>query len=112
MKMFKTFVSACTIFLFTSAFQINEFSKPVNDIGWCGYGYALDDSNTPESVTITGFFKAPDTQHGKRSSDRKWVYRVFPSYNSALIDRNTYIRSYKSKQTEVNQIAQFEDMCN
>ncbi|MBS1486658.1 MAG: hypothetical protein JST43_03645 [Bacteroidetes bacterium] len=77
----------------------------------CGYGYAINVSNTPARVHISEFFRAPDTQHRQWSADHLWLYRVFPSYASALFDRATYINSYRKKGTVVQQGMQFKDMC-
>lgn len=62
----------------TSLFSFKQEVKPIAaPPAECGYGYAINDSNTPGTVEITGFFRALDSQHGKRSEDRTWVYRVF-----------------------------------
>lgn len=90
----------------TSKFEHNP------NVGSCGYGFAVDDSNSPNSFRITGIFRASTDMHGKRSNDGGWVYRIFPSFNSALVDRNRYLTTFKNRNNKFEQIEKFEDSCN
>ncbi|MBS1486763.1 MAG: hypothetical protein JST43_04175 [Bacteroidetes bacterium] len=99
------------IFLLLLGFRNNRGGTQAEAIKICGYGYAMNISNTPARVQISEFFRAPDTHHRQWSDDHVWLYRVFPSYASALFDRTAYINSYLKKGIVVQQGMQFKDMC-